>query len=69
MWIQNWRGDDFFRSDRSTQEEAILTIEQFHNQKGRNRVFSYKDFRNEAENILIDYSVEINKKTTHVIHF
>lgn len=60
-------GNDFFRADRSTPEGAILTIEQFYNTEDLNGVFSCKDFRKEAENILIDHSIEINEKNQAMI--
>ncbi|MGE6397378.1 DUF2314 domain-containing protein [Chryseobacterium scophthalmum] len=60
-------GNDFFKPDRSTPEGAIITIEQFYNKKDLNGVFSCKDFRKEAENIMIAHSVEINEKRQTMI--
>ncbi|KXH84901.1 DUF2314 domain-containing protein [Chryseobacterium kwangjuense] len=55
-------GADFFRPDLSTAEGAIITIEEFYNNKDLDGIFSCKDFRKEAENIMIDHSVMVNEK-------
>lgn len=60
-------GNDFFRPDRSTPEGAILSIEQFYSLKDLDGIISCKDFRKEAENIMIEHSVEINEKTHEMI--
>ncbi|UIR57833.1 DUF2314 domain-containing protein [Sphingobacterium sp. SRCM116780] len=56
-------GNDFFRPDRSSAEGAIITIENFYNNKDLNGILSCKDFRKEAENILIENNIEINEET------
>ncbi|WP_312296991.1 DUF2314 domain-containing protein [Chryseobacterium sp.] len=60
-------GNDYFRPDRSTPEGAILTIEEFYSYKDLDGIISCKDFRKEAENIMIEHSVEINEKTLEMI--
>jgi uncharacterized protein YegJ (DUF2314 family) len=60
-------GNDFFRPDLSTAEGAIIAIEQFYNNKDLDGIFSCKDFRKEAENIMIDHSVVVNEKNLTMI--
>ncbi|MCQ9634160.1 DUF2314 domain-containing protein [Chryseobacterium sp. WG23] len=60
-------GDDFFRPDLTTPEGAIIRIEEFYNNKDLDGIFSCKDFRKEAENIMIDHSVVVNEKNLTMI--
>ncbi|ASE62039.1 DUF2314 domain-containing protein [Chryseobacterium indologenes] len=55
-------GNDFFKADRSTAEGAIITLENFYNEKNIDGILSCKDFYREAENVMLDHNLEWNSK-------
>lgn len=65
------KGADFFKEDRSTAEGAIITLENYYYKKDLEGIYSCKDFKMEAKNILreqcMDLTHEIIEKLAAVL--
>ncbi|WP_286856715.1 MULTISPECIES: DUF2314 domain-containing protein [Sphingobacterium] len=55
-------GNDFFRSDRSTPEGAIITLENFYSENNMEGILSCKDFHLEAENVMQEHNMQWDSK-------
>ncbi|AZB25149.1 MULTISPECIES: DUF2314 domain-containing protein [Bacteroidota] len=56
-------GNDFFKADRSTPEGALMTLENFYNDRNWDGILSCKDFYWEAENVMLEHAMIFDPKT------